>query len=281
MLWDIIGSGKESEIMIKTVYIKNADDAIQLLTDHPYNENIGRVRSNYLYRGMPDASYKLRTTLERNCIDKQALLEMPILNNFTKYALKDEPGLVTSVWHQMVVGQHYGLPTRLLDWTHSALIALSFATSERDFEKTDKRDGVVWRIDAEELVDLLPEAYRTVLHEDNTEYFSIRTLNRLASTTAQFDSDLQDSAIAILEPPSTDPRIINQYSYFSIIPLAMSDIEGFLEQKTEKTVRYIIDRSIRWDIRDILDQLNVSERIAFPGLEGLSRWVARHYYVKR
>jgi hypothetical protein len=30
----------------------------------------------------------------------------------------------------------------------------------------------------------------------------------------------------------------------------------------------------------MLDQLNMSERIVYPGLDGLSRWIARHYFVK-
>ena len=31
----------------------------------------------------------------------------------------------------------------------------------------------------------------------------------------------------------------------------------------------------------MLDELNISERIVYPGLEGLSRWIGRHYFVKR
>lgn len=267
--------------MIRTETLKTKEDAMMLLMDQQYNEGIKRYRSNFLFRGIPDSNFKLETSLRRNCADKQEMLEMPILNNFTKYALNEEPGLVGSVWNQMIVGQHYGLPTRLLDWTHSVLIALHFATSETDFSMTDKRDGIVWRIDAEELSKLLPQRYQKVLALESSETFTIRTLSSLVTTTAEYDLDMQDKGMVIIEPPSTDQRIINQYSYFSIMPLGMTDIEGFLDKYTRNTVKYVVDRSIRWDVRDILDQLNVSERIVYPGLDGLSKWVARHYYVKK
>ena len=115
-----------------------------------------KLRSPYLFRGMSDTSFKLVTSLRRNCGTKQTILEKPILTNFMKYAIRDDPSLESSVWRQMMVGQHYGLPTRLLDWSHSSLIALHFATSEQEFQMTDlRRDGIVWRIDSNELARLL------------------------------------------------------------------------------------------------------------------------------
>ena len=54
----------------------------------------------------------------------------------------------------------------------------------------------------------------------------------------------------------------------------------FLDKNTKDTVKYVIDKKLRWRVRDMLDQLNMSERIVYPGLEGLSKWIARHYYVK-
>jgi hypothetical protein len=48
---------------------------------------------------------------------------------------------------------------------------------------------------------------------------------------------------------------------------------------SEKTVRYIIKKEIRWQVRDLLDQLNISERIVYPGLDGLSQWLARNPWI--
>ena len=67
---------------------------------------------------------------------------------------------------------------------------------------------------------------------------------------------------------------------FSVIPMGMTDIEGFLDAHTKNTVKYVIDRNLRWRVRDMLDSLNISERLLYPGLDGLSKWIARHYYVK-
>ena len=61
----------------------------------------------------------------------------------------------------------------------------------------------------------------------------------------------------------------------------MDDIESFLDSYTNKTVRYVINKNIKWQVRDMLDQLNISERIVYPGLDGLTKWLSRRYYVKQ
>jgi hypothetical protein len=91
---------------------------------------------------------------------------------------------------------------------------------------------------------------------------------------------MKDNAMVIIEPPSLNQRIINQHSFFAVVPTGIEDIEKFLADNTKDTVKYVIDKSLRWRVRDMLDQLNMSERIVYPGLEGLSKWIARHYYVK-
>ncbi len=266
--------------MIKEVRITSVEELIPLLSDQRYRPELKRNRCNYVYRGMPNIDYKMTTSLRRNCKVLERTLEPAILKNFAKYAVIEEPSVANSVWRQMILGQHHGLPTRLLDWTHSALVALHFAVTEENLEHMAEHDCMVWRIDIDELHSLLPEKYRRVMRENKAEVFSVDMLTQAAGSLSEYDADMGREAMVVIEPPSINQRIVNQYAFFSVIPLDMEDVEQFLDRHTEHTVKYVIDRDLRWRVRDMLDQLNMSERIVYPGLDGLSKWIARHYFVK-
>ena len=271
---------KRELLMIKNVNIEDMNHLYELLNEQEFRSDLKRNRNLFVYRGQPDASFKLTTSLSRNCKDKKKDLEPCMLRNFTKYAVLEEPSIENSVWRQMIFGQHHGLPTRLLDWSFSPLIALHFSVTESDMEDMEKRDSVVWRTDIHELHDLLPDKYKEISRKYNTTVFTVDMLSEACDSLDMYDHDMGASSMLMIEPPSVDVRIVNQYSFFSVIPNYMHDIEGFLDAHTEKTVRYVIKKEIRWQIRDMLDHQNVSERIVYPGLDGLSRWLGRHYYVR-
>ncbi len=266
--------------MIHTQVIDTLDGALRLLSEQDENIQLKRYRNAFLYRGMPNASNELVTSLKRNCKHLQKELEPIILRNFTKYAIHEDPSIGDSVWRQMIVGRHHGLPTRLLDWSRSPLIGLHFSLEEKDMDSFDRHDSVVWRIDMKEMHNLLPDPYKLPLRRNKTSIMSVEMLSETTTSLKQYDADMGDNAMVLVEPPSINSRIINQYSYFSVVPCGMDDIEGFFDRYTDNTVRYLIKKEVRWRIRDMLDQLNISERIVYPGLDGLCQWIARHYYVK-
>ena len=266
--------------MIQETRISTVEQLMPLLSEQEFRPELGRNRSSYLYRGMPDSSYRITTSLSRCCKGLQKTLEPAILNNFAKYAVREDPTIAQSVWHQMITGQHNGLPTRLLDWSHSSLVALHFAMTEENLADMDAHDCVVWRIDMNEQINHLPEKYRLAIGREQTTLFSVEMLGKAARSLEEYDEDMGDHSMVIIEPPSINNRIIMQYSFFSVTPAGMTDIEAFLDQHTKNTVKYVIDAKLRWRVRDMLDSLNISERLFFPGLDGLSKWIARHYYVK-
>lgn len=266
--------------MYKTHVIDDMFGISSLITEQRYRSDLDRYRSQFIYRGMSNIDYKMMTSLQRICRDKSQILEPTILANFTKYAEIEDSSIGISIWRQMILGQHHGLPTRLLDWSYSPLISMHFALEETNLENMDQHDCVIWRIDIDELHSMLPEKYQKVMERMKTTIFSLRMLQEACTCLEEYDADMKDRAILIVEPPSIEQRIVNQVSFFSIIPSDMKDIEAFLTTYTENTVRFIIKKEIRWQARDLLDQLNISERIIYPGLDGLSRWLLRHYFVK-
>lgn len=267
--------------MIKDVEIKTMEGVMQLAFEQKRNDRIGRLRSSYLYRGMPNADFRIRTSLQRNCKDEARALEAPMLENFIKYMRINDPSINESIWKAMIIGQHYGLPTRLLDWSRSALVSLHFAHTEGNPDDMDKHDCVVWRVDAREINQKLPDKYRNRLDMMSTFIFSVESLKEVTEHIADYDMDMGSDSFVFLEPPSINQRIVNQYSFFSVMPAGIEDVIDYLDRNTENTVRYIIDRKLRWDVRDTLDEMNMSERMIYPGIEGVAKWIARHYFVRQ
>lgn len=260
--------------------VETVQEAMALLIDQPYDVDRKIYRNLYVYRGLPNVKYKLFTSLYRNCGKRQKELEQHILDNFSKYAEHEAPAMLTSVWKRMILGQHHGLPTRLLDWTRSPLVALHFAMTESDYTQMDKHDAVVWKIDIPDVKKQLPAKYRRVLDDANSSVYTVDQLDQITEGSLdRYDNDMGTSGMVILEPPSMDQRVANQYSFFSVVPAGMKDIDSFLE-KTESTVKYVISKDIRWHLRDALDQMNINERMIYPGLDGIAKVEGRHYYVR-
>lgn len=259
--------------MIQEVAVGDWDELTRALYAITKTEQ-ERYRSRYVYRGMADVGWTLETSLKR-IGPAAADVEGPLLRSFAKYA---GPGEIPSdaLWFRLAVAQHHGLPTRLLDWSFSPKVACHFATYE---EQWYDRDGVIWCVDVTAAAEALPPELRGLLRDERADLFSLEMLSRVESL-AEFDAlGEKGPFVAFFEPPSLDARIVNQGAVLSAMPGVDLDLEAFLRDhpKPDLCRRVIIPKGLKWEIRDKLDQDNVTERILFPGLDGLSRWLKRYY----
>jgi hypothetical protein len=237
---------------------RELDDAIN---DQSWAHHAGHTRPTLVFRGLARADYTNVTSLARLSGD-YASLERHLLRNFRKYAFQQAPGPTT--WDWLALGQHHGLPTRLLDWTFSPLVALHFATAS-----WSEHDAVLWAVDCVAAHEALPRVLRDPLAEEGSLVLTTDLLGRLAPDVADLERLEEDGPFALFfEPPTFDERIASQAAVLSVISRPTCQLEEWMEDH-------------RAEVRDRLDQAHITERSLMPGLDGLARWLTRYYTPRR
>ena len=243
------------------------------LYESSWQHGLRRFRSSFAFRGMPDVNDTLMTGLARLGASYEAT-EPHILRAFRKYA-RPEEAAGSSLWNWLALAQHHGLPTRLLDWTYSPVVALHFAVETLE---TYHLDGVVWCVDYVKANALLPQALKDIAERQCAGVFTAEMLDEAADSLEKFDGLGKDNPFVVfLEPPSLDARIVNQFALFSLMSSPTARLDHWLAERPDLFRRLIIPKELKWEVRDKLDQANVTERVLFPGLDGLSRWLRRYY----
>jgi hypothetical protein len=260
----------------RAVVVTSWNHLLDELYAEAWREQLRRFRSSYAYRGQGRQTDELRTSLSR-LGEASRELEGHMLRNFRKYAQR-EAVPYDSIWNWLAVAQHHGLPTRLLDWTYSPFVALHFVTDRIDhFDQ----DGMIWCVDFVKTNRLLPDSLRQVLKEEGADAFTAESLTRVARTLHEFDAQSNEDFLAFFEPPSLDERIINQFALFSLTSSPHVRLDQWLAARPDVYKTITVPASLKWEVRDKLDQANITERVLYPGLDGLSLWLKRYYTPTR
>jgi hypothetical protein len=245
---------------------RELDDAITGIS----HRSDRHAHSTVVFRGLARIDYSHVSSLARLGGDYRAL-ERHLLRNFRKYAHRRAPG--PTMWDWLALGQHHGLPTRLLDWTFSPLVAMHFATASWPHD-----DALLLAVDCEGAHDLLPAALRAVLEREGAMLFTTEMLAEEAPDLESFDRCAHEKPfLAFFEPPSLDERIVNQSAVLSALSDPTCHMEQWLDDHPDLWWAWRIPASVKSEIRVRLDQANVTERVLFPGLEGLAAWLRRYY----
>ena len=262
----------------ETITIHSLGQLIDCVTPNEPDPVTGRRRDRGVYRGDSDAAHPLLTSLDRlggvHPPHTKADLEEHILRNFVRYSRPYVGGEAVNDWEHLVAAQHHGVPTRLLDWTYSPLIASFFAT--RPCDDGEERDRAVWRLDWQAVHEAFGLPGLSLLITD---------LDQLFAKAGHFSPwDLMrgraDRPFAcLLEPSSLDQRIVVQSAVFTLCSEKSRSFDRFLEEHglARALTKFILPRREVARFRDQLDLVGMDERRLLPDLDGVAAAIRRYY----
>jgi FRG domain-containing protein len=230
------------------------------------------------YRGSRKSNWPLLPKLYRphSTINELLSAEDEIREEFVRRA----PGLTSykpaNAWEWYFLMQHYGAPTRLLDWTENPQIGLYFALKDSD----GLHDAVVWVIDPWWLNGIvLGKGYSEVLPAGSPGLSEADARRYQPWLPDRFDAKakLTTKLPVAIYPTQFDARIAAQRSCFTVHGRRRARLNELFPKPTDHLARIVIPSYATDDIRDELDDYGIDEAVIYPDLEGLGKGVTRHW----
>ncbi len=223
---------------------------------------VNEVGGQIWWRGHPDVDYKIWPSVFRPRENNVDYNEIQINSRFRQKA----PALRENVpgkdeWFEwLFLMQHYRLPTRLLDWTESPLIACYFAVNNEN-ENEKCADGALFALNPFCLNYHQTRIYGLLTPQDNPQL-------KIARRAFREDVSGDYKVLAIL-PDLIDQRMIAQLSVFTI----HDDNEPLEchENSSKFLVKYEIPVCAKEKLREQLKHAGIRPSSLFPDLEHLSK----------
>ena len=194
-----------------------------------------------LFRGQPVKGNLLPSIARQNPKYDSTQLERTMLDQFRLMGASLLLNVEKTQFELLIVAQHFGLKSRLLDWTSNPLVALYFACSDEE-----GGDAFVYSLSAETMT-------QDVFEKDPFGLPRTR----------------------IFQPPMNNPRIIAQQGWFTIHRYSDKS-DGFVPLERNKDTKDYLDEvriagSAKTDLLKALAGHGISSHTLFPDLNGLTQ----------
>lgn len=259
------------------------------------------IHKGWVFRGLKSSCYSLEPSIEREAQGKSLswfALERMAAFEFRARArmhisanLLPDPEDEFSWLAQM---QHYGIPTRLLDFTHSPFVALYFAIRQQS-PCLNSSHVRIWAINEEAVRNSFQSVVNKAYRKDRPrlaenhpyELMSMgdaivhatsgyqETVNRALLATGAYRAVFnKEGCIAVAPPPDSNPRLASQQGVFlanCAEKLTFGEsLKRMMSSKEEWCKVFDIPTNAAREIEEMLFQMNIHEQSLFPDLEGLA-----------
>lgn len=192
------------------------------------------------FRGQSDSSWPLLPKAGRDEFYLPNNRDLGRFRDWCNHAMAYSP-LQTSKIENLAIAQHYGLATRLLDWTMNPLVAAFFCCSENK-----NTEGTIYVLEP-------PDKF--IIEKFNFDY--LENYNGVLSYI----------------PNSISPRILNQKGLFTVHCDAKCEIEiteSILGNGEPSLSKILIESEFKSEVLQMIDDYGINQLLLFPDLDGLS-----------
>jgi hypothetical protein len=217
------------------------------------------------FRGQGNARWSLQPKLYRS---RKKFNENEIRTEFKlrAFQLMSETHVPKDDKEWYFLMQHYRAPTRLLDWTDGALIALYFAVESQGRRK----NAAVWMLDPSWLNHELMNA-----NDENNyvEGILLPYWNEADPWFPEpFEQALHVSYPVAIDPPHVARRVSVQRSRFTVHGKSKRGLESFVVKTSKpRLVKFVVPKRVGKQILNDLSTCGITETSVYPDLEGLSK----------
>lgn len=230
---------------LKIIQIENFSQFLEKITTTPSVEQLRKFY--FLYRGQQDSKWNLIPKIARPRISESFIYdEVNSLEEFKRLGRPYiDPSVLNNPWDLLALAQHFGLSTRLLDWTTNPLVALWFAFIEEYNSKT----RVVWLL--------------------------VLKKNELADTSIK--SPFNQTKTVAYKPNHITNRISAQDGWFTTHKFRNESLSFVNLDKnrfyTKRLIKFELPNTERENILNSLDILGINSFSLFPDLVGLAKYI--------
>ena len=243
-----------------------------------------RAKHSLWFRGSGKADHRLLPSMYRHPVKRSQAdleeLERQLMVRFRQRSIPYHTRDLSDDWEALFFMQHYGVPTRLLDWTENPLIALHFAlisASSKTSGKAKQKKGqaaAVWVLD--------PEAWnRAALSHISYSGSALTPGDEpLKGYSPSSNASARNTHPVAIYGAHNSARIVAQQGVFTIFGIDSTPMEELVRGgicPNQALSRIVISGNRIQPMRRSLLNQGITESVVFPDLDGLARETKRYF----